>query len=318
MTIKINDMKTKLFCFGFATTLVLSACEREVTVKLPVVDPKIVLYSVLGNNAPFTARVTKSKGILTPTNPSNPDLPFRVDNAQVLVYENGVIYDTLRFNATERIYKTIRDKRVRLGKTYDMKVSAPGLTAVEANAIVPAPVNVTSVQRLREVRTNRDGEKLDDIIIKFDDPGASRDYYLIRFSSPIYGGSYFFNLCVNSRDKDIEEIGGDFDPTDTESCLDGSRILLRDNNFNGRNKELRVSIRSTDLQNYTDPTTGRTIRPSVQVIRISEDYFKYIKSDDAYARVEDNPFAEPVLLYTNVKKGWGIFSAYSVVTDTLR
>ena len=92
---------------------------------------------------------------------------------------------------------------------------------------------------------------------------------------------------------------------------------MSDVNFNGRQKQVRLFVESSLLQDYT-AMDGRVHRPYVKVSRITEDYFRYVKSYHTYYNASGNPFAEPVNVFSNIKNGFGNFSAYSSVTDTLR
>ncbi|WP_410963591.1 DUF4249 family protein, partial [Salmonella sp. SAL4455] len=53
---------------------------------------------------------------------------------------------------------------------------------------------------------------------------------------------------------------------------------------------------------------GIPVKAYVNVLRITEDYFKFVKSYSVYYNSSDNPFAEPSNVYTNVKNGYGIFA----------
>ena len=92
---------------------------------------------------------------------------------------------------------------------------------------------------------------------------------------------------------------------------------MKDVNFNGRQKQLKVSVASymlNDIKYSSRPPS----RPYVKVYQVTEEYFKYIKSLSAYQNSSDNPFAEPVNVYTNIANGYGIFSANTVAVDTIR
>jgi hypothetical protein len=41
---------------------------------------------------------------------------------------------------------------------------------------------------------------------------------------------------------------------------------------------------------------------------VSASFYQYSLSARRYDDAEDNPFAEPVILYSNVKNGYGVFS----------
>ena len=63
---------------------------------------------------------------------------------------------------------------------------------------------------------------------------------------------------------------------------------------------------------------SESTRATVGLLHINKDYFKYLKSLNTYENVQDNPFAEPVNLYSNVKNGYGFFTTYAMAIDSIR
>jgi hypothetical protein len=121
---------------------------------------------------------------------------------------------------------------------------------------------------------------------------------------------------VSTTDKDIEPIGDNADPFSTDNCYDGNSLLMKDVNFSGKQKVLHFFINSYELQDQTGQG-GQVYKPYVKVNRITEDYFKYIKSYHVYYNAADNPFAEPANVFSNVLNGYGNFSAYTTVVTTI-
>ena len=50
---------------------------------------------------------------------------------------------------------------------------------------------------------------------------------------------------------------------------------------------------------------------------IDKPFYKYVVSNEAYQAAHNNPFAEPVQVYTNITGGFGIFSGYSFSSQRL-
>ncbi len=44
---------------------------------------------------------------------------------------------------------------------------------------------------------------------------------------------------------------------------------------------------------------------------VTEDYYLYLKSYSSQIYFEDNPFSEPVQIYTNIENGAGLMGAYN-------
>lgn len=308
-----------MYLAGLGAMVLLGACEKNVTVEIPATDPKIVMFCNQRLNTDFTAAVTRTRGILDPvTGINGPVEPFRLNNATVLMYENDVLLDTLKYDAASNTYSTRRARRPLPGRRYRLKASAPGYADVEAISAVPPQMVVSSFQYVKNVRTNADGDPMNDINISFNDPPGEKNFYLVRVRVCYFnGGIYSDAYCVSTKDRDVEA-NADFDPTSADPCYDGGRLLMKDDNFNGRLKQLKLSVNDFEVQTFVDGNNGRRYLPFVEIWQITEDYYKYLKSDNAFNISSGNPFAEPVLIYTNVKNGWGVFSVYTAATDSLR
>ena len=173
------------------------------------------------------------------------------------------------------------------------------------------------MKRIKNVRTNSYNEQQDEITIKINDP-VETNFYLVKFFHAPYGpGQEYTIYCTSTADKDIEPIGDNADPLSTDNCFDAGNLLMRDVNFNGREKLLRFYVNSLDLMENSG-SNGTIYRPFIKVYRITEEYFKFVKSYNVYYNASDNPFAEPANVFTNVKNGFGTFSAFTMAVDTLR
>lgn len=313
-------MKHTKWIFIIASLFLLFACERTVHIEIPQKEPRLVINGLLQKNDLFTLSVGKSRGILaSDDNQVSLAEQYVVKNAVPVIFENGVAIDTLVYQPADFIYKTIHNKTVKDGFSYTIRINAPGYKAVDAGSFLPSQSVITELRRIQNSRTNSQGEDVDEITIKINDPAGERNFYLVQVWGASYGSPFGNKIyCVSTTDKDVEQIGDNTDPRDPDNCFGGSSILMRDNNFNGAEKLLKLFVVSSYLQEYADPLTLRTYRPYIKVFRITEDEFKYIKSYNAYYYSGDNPFAEPANVYSNIKNGYGIFSLSTMAVDTLR
>ena len=305
-------MKKHIYLYTAVLGLAFVACERDTKVNIPPHTPRLVLNGIIPENGLFEVRAGKSQGILTP----NASSQYTVNNAVIVLFENGVAADTLKYDATKFLYTTRTNKRAQLGKTYQLAATAPGFTTAAANSIMPSKPVITRVVFTPNARTTTEGTPLDDLTITFNDPGGEKNYCLIQVMVAFGNNFYFPVNCFFSNDIDIERPPTD-DPLSSNSCLN-RELLLRDVNFNGRSKQLRISFHAGSAAPYIDPGSGRVFRPYVELQHITEDQFKFLKSRDAYDFAADNPFAEPVLVYSNVKNGYGIFAVHSRAVDSIR
>ncbi|MFQ5636990.1 MAG: DUF4249 family protein [bacterium] len=79
--------------------------------------------------------------------------------------------------------------------------------------------------------------------------------------------------------------------------------------FDGEFYDLDISF-----YNYSEPIEMFI----VVLLTTSESYYNFHKSVDQQNATEDNPFAEPVPIYTNIENGLGVFAGYSSFVYPLR
>ena len=68
------------------------------------------------------------------------------------------------------------------------------------------------------------------------------------------------------------------------------------------------------MRAYTNLQSVRSADSAVVDIRlhsISESYYKYLKTRQKHYETKEDPFAVPVIVYTNVEGGTGFLGAYS-------
>lgn len=58
--------------------------------------------------------------------------------------------------------------------------------------------------------------------------------------------------------------------------------------------------------------------PSFPLEYYNEAYFRYLKSYEYLQYNDDNPFAEPANVYSNVKNGYGVFALVHAATYEVR
>lgn len=306
-------MKKVIFILIFITGLA-SSCEREATVKIPAHTSKLVIQGQQAQNRFFNVRVGRSLSVTEPiTNNNNPNAQqqFDVPDAVVLLRQDNVVVDTLKYNTTDRRYEG-RTQRALLGNRYIIEASAAGFEKAEGNSTFPPLVQPVSVTLRRKARVNQSGTELDEITIRFNDDAVKINYYLFRIRRAEGG----FANCVTTNDKDVERLVYS-DPFYVEECLDGNRLLVNDRNFNGTTKTIVFYVSGYNMNEFTNQQ-GRKIKPTLELLHINEDYYRYIKSVNAYDNALDNPFAEPVNVITNIRNGYGFFTTFALAVDTLK
>src|SRR5688572_26826940 len=195
----------KIFLFFIIGIFVFSSCEKNITIDIPKKPPRLVINAILERTKPIEIMVGKSRHILDSIELSIE--PYIVKDAVVVVYENGMPYDTLIFQHNSYTYTSPQNKMIRDGYTYSVKVSATGFTSVEASAIVPSISEAPVVTRVKDARVTSYGEHQDEVTVSLNDP-TERNFYLLQIYHAETGGSTEYPIyCASTTDKDIEKIG---------------------------------------------------------------------------------------------------------------
>lgn len=287
------------------------SCYRTVDLKLPVHEPRLVLHGYVGLGELFEVAVGKS---MKPAIDMNSAMTL-VANAWVVLYENGVTLDSLRYDVQSKRYRSQLVTAIA-GKTYTIKAGADGFPAIEASATAKLPVNTISLTHEKETRTTYYGEKMDDISFSFQDAGNEKNFYLTALFQSDYARVGL--QCVYSSDPAIERTQGNNVPFEETDCLPHDHILFSDKSFNGSVREFTFSASSRSMEAASDQQ-GNIHRPYLKRYSISEEYYTYFKHIlSTYAGGDVPSFHEPVIVKGNVKNGYGLFAVFSVTTDTLR
>jgi hypothetical protein len=289
----------------------LFGCERNVTIELPAKTPKLVINAFgyrdsISNPYIGFFVVGKARGILEPSQNNDPnwrDLLY-VKDATFLLYANDVLFDTIRYDTAKKGYSQNKFFNGKVEK-YTIKGGAPGFLPIEATSSVLDNIPIRIARYKQKVRNKKNGALVDEITISFNDPGTETNFYRISFI-PANFDVFFGKRCFYTKDADIDQERQDFDLFADEICLES--VTLNDNNFNGTEKRLTFEALSDAMKPFTDPQTGIISFPKVVLEHLTESYYRYINSIRKYNDAKDNPFAEPVSAYTNIKNGYGIFT----------
>lgn len=289
----------------FAVSAVLASCEKEIVVDVPAYQPKLVLNGYATTGDTVFVSVGKSIGILEYKYGKD----LAVKDATLVLRTDGAPDDVLDYDPLYGMYRS--NTIAQPGKNYTLVATAPGYTEASATTIVPSAVKIDSIRRIPNARLDIDGNPQDEIRIVFNDPPAAGDYYILSISK-LQGLDTTFHgygaNCVNTTDASIESIYNE--EIDQNTCLAGDAIFFRDVLFNGVTKELRLFVPS----GYVRPGTvfSDSVYAEVQLMHVTEAYFRFSKSYRFASDNRGNPFAEPSNVYTNVNNGYGVFSIMSV------
>jgi hypothetical protein len=234
-----------------------------------------------------------------------------IQNGNVDLYENGLLVKQL----TSTLGKfRAADIKPKSGNTYRIVVSANG-KQVEAEATIPNQVEVISIDTTT-VRNNGGAKSLNFKIKIKDGPGD--DYYrvvVINENLSFYYKDdktriYFLNSSsgfFETNDPVFNSLYSNYGNDALNTGPGNQYHIFPDVFFAG--KEYTLQFQVAQFLNYGNNQIFNRFKIHVQ--KLSKDMFNYMKYLDLYNYYRDDPFSEPVPVYSNIMNGAGIFAGYN-------
>jgi hypothetical protein len=291
---------------------------------IPDIGRKIVINGLIATDNLLNVKITKSSYINDISGnayQSSTDLK----GVEVLFYQNNIFIDSLYYVFDDYFYAwnvfyigNYWSKAVYPipGQEYKVIAKAPGLPDASASTIIPNLVKIEHIDTSTVILapgTYYESNVGLQCKIEFSDPANETNYYLLK---AYLISSFPDSLTIGFICKDPiveEKLRSDE--------LKG--IAFSDKIINGQRYNLDIIIKGETIGkpyiDYTQSSWQEDHRTTVffQLYSITEEYFKFIQSLNLYYKNYDNPLAEPVFMYSNVRGGYGMFSGAAVSTDSI-
>lgn len=288
-------MRTLRKILILSSLVVFFSCEKIIDMDIPDGEHKIVVNSLFSDNdSSLLVHISQSLHVLDKTNQLN------LSGAEVKLYEDNVFLATL--DSVGEGFFSIDSWPLAVGKKYEIEVSCTGLASVNAINIIPEKVFINQFDTSSVVRYQTN---LIECRMKINDPVNIKNFYIVKAIAYIFEESEKYEYLVNliSDDPIVEEYldWGD------------SGFMFSDELINGKNYELVFYCDEWAVSSWSDAP----VIVEFFLETVSEDYFKYTKSYSKHKLTKNDPFAEPVQVFCNVKNGFGIFAGYSSDIKTM-
>ena len=288
--------------------LYLGACETVVDVEPPPHEPRLVAQSFFTQDSLWVVRVTRSVAY------PGTERPAYVDDATVEIWQGDrlVVRPPLvrsgRYDATAP--GAAADRR------YTLHVAAPGLPSLEGTDALPAPPRIARFHETVEHRADSVWRfHHSRVELTIDDPPGEDNYYGLlvvevgevddrtKGETEPYGPTLF---TFESDDAALGE--GMFDVFPSEKRRYRSAVFA-DGLFDGSTYTLDFDVRYNDAPAAAPYHTRRAF--TIVLLSVSEDFYRHWKTAEEQADVNENPFAEPLRVHTNLDGGFGVFAGFS-------
>jgi hypothetical protein len=271
----------------------LTACSEDffetvIDADPPPFTPKVVAHAYIGNlqDSIPVLTLTKNREIFNAN-----DQHSVIANADISIFKNEQLSGMFRFENGVYVADptNIFDQ---VGAEYKISINAPGFPVAEARQTKLAPVFIDTAIFVTNIAINEDGQRFDGYRIRITDAPGSENYYMLTCSKFTSDGTFLWSIYLSSLDPLMRP-------------ADGGTLLFSDDSFDGKSREF--DIYSSDFS-----STGGSLR--FDLWHISRELFQYQLSIYQYLNNDFDFFSEPVVIFSNVDKGLGIFSISSVTS----
>lgn len=320
-------MKSLRYTAFTLSLLSLAACTQTqlanyftpiVDISIPAHIPKLVMQAdwSVGTDS-LSVMVSKSRGALDTGTYYNPGRIDTVGSAKVELLRDGKVVASLPYYQEGFHYLRGGHKLdTTPGLSYTLRVSCPTLPTIEATQITP------KVAKIRSVAFHKDGATKTDPLDLFNGRPKSKivDEYVIEFDDIVntenfYSAAVIIDYVATGQSQKIE-LGSLDDIAESN--------MVQDKTFQNKTFAWRLwNQQFKDRKGGGGPggPGGNNIvvssgdKITFFLRSMTSDQYLFRKSLDLYKQT--NIFSEPVILHTNVKNGYGIFTTQAVSTAKL-
>jgi hypothetical protein len=310
-------MRKQIFIGLIFITLI--SCTKTIDFNDEGLANQVVVNCILSTDSYFSSGISLSRSILIDRE-SNPPVESSMD-----LYEDGTLIKQFPsqlggFSASDILPKA--------GKSYRMVISSNG-KQIEAETMMPQKVELISVDTATVSGINNTKDL--GLRIRIKDP-EGKDYYRIvyineslRYEVDNAGARKYYRsrnqFDIASDDPVFKSVYSNFGDEILDTGPGNDSFIFPDDYFQG--KEYSIKFR-TAKGGYGNHFYGGYVenggygqakiifeRNEIHIQKLSKDLYNYMKYLKLYNFYHDNPFAEPVPVYSNVRNGIGIFAGFN-------
>lgn len=277
----------------------VSGCENTVEIDLPDDDPALVINSFFWPESTFELCLSDARSVA-----EGIDAIQWVEDATVELWEGDRRLEMMPYVGS-CLYRSTLSRPIP-GRTYTVKARAPGYLDAEATDQVPGPVRTEF--RHEVDRAGSDGRTIDVTIFLYDPPEVDNWYRLmVLYRHRDREGAVWHESPGFSTD-DEAIIADNREFIDLEGNSEFETVFFTDERLDrsGPAHEINIEVRPSYVGGFSS-----NVDLIVIVDAISRNFFEYGSSERIYRTIGDNPFAEPVQVWSNVRNGFGIFGGFN-------
>lgn len=295
------------------------SCEKTIEIDLDDAKIRLVVNAEMNPDSTVKVNVTRSRHIL-----DNAAIEA-VTDAIVKLYEDDVFIGNLTYES--RGFYKINYKPL-IGKKYKIEVYHEKYDDVYGFTEIPIPIEINKIDTIKKF--SEYGDEIYNFSIKLTDVPVTQNYYMISLRNDYTYQYWDDNIVVydtvQNGDTIVVNVTYGAYVTMRESqklwfesedmiidafIYNNNSVVFSDELFKGEQYSVKLDV-------YRYSFYGDTNKIYIDLYSISPEYYKYLVSFEKHQNTSGDPFSEPVMVYTNIFDGIGIFGSAAVFTDSIQ
>jgi len=280
---------------------------------------KLVFNGIIQTGDSFNANLLRSSSIL-----SEPREGAMFAGGTILLYENGTLLSTASSPLGQF---SLTDIKPKAGANYRIVVNTEN-EMIEAATNIPQKAEVISVDTSS---VKNEFGRWTNYKVNIKDPLGEDYYRLVLMSESLsfytskdslgndkrYYAVNTHQWLFNSDDPVFKNLYNNFGQDVIDAGPNNDYSIFTDDYFQGKGYSLQFQVYNSyngGGYGYSDPSSPNLSsgiiyqRYIIHVQKLSKELFNYLKYIKLYEFYHDDPFAEPVPVYSNIINGVGIFA----------
>ncbi len=288
----------KIYLFSFLALLLTfcSSCDEDafstvVDIEIPEHQSALAVSSAIHTqDSVWRVLVSKSEPIVGESTITI------IEDATVDILKNGNPFMTLPFNSATNHYEIPLAAPLEADDSvYKIAVSAATFDAVSAEQTMPRSAIIENISFEADGTIDSYGYQTDELSFDIVDQ-AGADYYGIELFYV-----YSFDIGNGEFEEGIDQLYMETSDVLIEDLDFGRSKVISDASFDGNKYRVRLT---TNLYSFDDLENKKLV---VRINSLTRESYLFQRSLHEFRNSQDNPFAEPVIVFDNIENGHGIF-----------
>jgi len=309
----------KIFISAFVVSTTLMSCENDFIIENDEYTNKIVVNSIFSNLDTLKAEVTKT------FSPYKPIDVKELKNAKILLFGNGQFIEELSYLKLPKdtIGRFVSTTVPQQGIAYSIEVTDPELGTATAGSSIPGPFAVSDLSSvwIKWGKYNSTSMRYNFKLTLHD--RETTDYYYLTMAFPVIKKDeetgewdfYAYQYCeIQTGDLPLHQL----------YLRNG--LIFEDRGFNGTAHVISGSATTYkypfgDFEVEWPADTNKikvdSLHLHINVYKLSKDLYTFYSSYATALKNENNVYAEPTPIYSNIENGVGVFGGEFVIESVV-